>query len=79
MVGFCMETENLLENARKKLEKKHLDLIAANSLTEAGAGFGTDTNAVTLIGKDGTQLRLDTADKFDIAMQILDETVKIAK
>lgn len=79
LVGFCMETENLLENARKKLEKKHLDLIAANSLTEAGAGFGTDTNAVTLIGKDGTQLRLDTADKFDIAMQILDETVKIAK
>lgn len=79
LVGFCMETENLLENARKKLEKKHLDLIAANSLTEAGAGFGTDTNAVTLIGKDGTQMRLDTADKFDIAMQILDETVKITK
>lgn len=76
LIGFCMETENLLENAQKKLEKKHLDLIAANSLTEPGAGFGTDTNAVTLIGKDGMQARLETADKFDIAMQILDEAVK---
>lgn len=79
LIGFCMETEDLLKNARKKLEKKHLDLIAANSLTEPGAGFGTDTNAVTLIGKDGRQARLETADKLDIAMEILDEAVKITK
>lgn len=79
LIGFCMETEDLLKNARKKLEKKHLDLIAANSLTEPGAGFGTDTNAVTLIGKDGRQTRLEIADKLDIAMEILDEAVKITK
>ena len=50
--GFSMETENMLENSRKKLEKKNVDMIVANNLKVAGAGFGTDTNIVTLITKD---------------------------
>lgn len=49
--GFSMETQNMLENSRKKLKKKHLDLIVANNLKEKGAGFGTDTNRVTLISE----------------------------
>ena len=53
MCGFSMETENMLENSKKKLEKKHADMIVANNLKVAGAGFGTDTNVVTLITKEG--------------------------
>ncbi len=57
LCGFSMETENMLENSRTKLEKKNLDLIVANSLKEQGAGFGTDTNIVTLLsGKETLQL-----------------------
>ena len=52
LCGFCMETENLLENAKLKLEKKNLDMIVANSINVEGAGFGSDTNVVTLISKD---------------------------
>ena len=51
--GFSMETENMVENSRAKLEKKHLDMIAANNLKTEGAGFGVATNVVTLITKDG--------------------------
>ena len=52
LCGFSMETQNMLENSRKKLEKKNLDMIAANNLKVEGAGFGTDTNIITLITKD---------------------------
>lgn len=69
--GFAMETENLIENAVKKLESKNVDMIVANSLKTEGAGFGTDTNVVTLITKDGiTELPLMS--KTDVAMKILD-------
>ncbi len=73
LVGFCMETENLIENAKKKLEKKNLDMICANSLTVPGAGFGTDTNVITLIEKGGkiTELPMDT--KEHLAAIILDK------
>ena len=54
LCGFSMETEHVIENSRRKLEKKNADVIAANSLREAGAGFGTDTNHLTLITKDDT-------------------------
>ena len=50
--GFSMETENMVENSRKKLEKKKLDMIAANNLKVAGAGFQGDTNQMTLITKE---------------------------
>ncbi|MGN8774190.1 bifunctional phosphopantothenoylcysteine decarboxylase/phosphopantothenate--cysteine ligase CoaBC [Candidatus Weimeria sp. HCP3S3_B5] len=55
IVGFSMETENLIENSRSKLERKHCDLIVANSLREKGAGFGCDTNVVTLITREETK------------------------
>jgi len=70
--GFAMETENLIENAVKKLESKNVDMIVANSLKTEGAGFGTDTNVVTLIKKDG-KTELPLMSKIDVAMKILDE------
>lgn len=69
--GFAMETENLIENAVKKLESKNVDMIVANSLKTEGAGFGTDTNVVTLITKDG-KTELPLMSKTDVAMKILD-------
>jgi len=69
--GFSMETQNMLENSRKKLESKNIDMIAANNLKEAGAGFGTDTNRVTLIRKDGEET-LDLMSKDQVADRILD-------
>ncbi len=71
LCGFSMETENLLENSRKKLEKKKIDMIAANSLKEPGAGFGVDTNVVTLITEDG-QEALARMSKEETAHRILD-------
>ncbi len=69
--GFSMETENMLENSSKKLVKKKLDMIVANSLRTAGAGFGTDTNVVTIITKDGGQ-ELPIMSKDDVAARILE-------
>ena len=74
LCGFAMETENLLENARKKLEKKNLDLIVANSLTVEGAGFQGDTNVVTLLTKDETK-PLEKMTKEEVADKVLDEIV----
>lgn len=74
LCGFSMETENLLENSRAKLEKKHCDMICANSLRTAGAGFGTDTNILTLITPEGCQ-ELPQMSKDDAAHAILDAIV----
>lgn len=68
--GFSMETENVLENSRKKLIKKNCDIIAANSLREEGAGFGTDTNRLTIITKD-SEKTLSLMSKDDAAMELL--------
>lgn len=70
--GFSMETENVVENSRKKLTSKNCDMICANSLRRAGAGFGTDTNIITLITKDGER-ELELMSKFDAANKILTE------
>ena len=70
--GFSMETENMLENSKKKLEKKKVDMIVANNLKVAGAGFGTDTNIVTMITKDAVK-ELEIMSKSDVATAILDE------
>lgn len=72
--GFAMETENLIENAVKKLESKNVDMIVANSLKTEGAGFGTDTNVVTFITKDG-KTELPLMSKDEVAMKILDAAV----
>ena len=73
--GFSMETENMLENSKAKLEKKNLDMICANNLKVKGAGFGTDTNVVTLITKDNV-VELPLESKAEVAAQILDTIVK---
>lgn len=72
LCGFSMETEYLLENSRKKLEKKKADMIAANSLTQPGAGFGVDTNCLTLIGPDWEE-QLPLMSKEDCAGALLDK------
>ena len=69
--GFSMETENLLENSKKKLETKNCDMICANSLTTEGAGFKSDTNVITLISKDKTE-KLPKMTKEKAAHYILD-------
>ena len=70
--GFSMETEQLIENSAAKLKKKNLDLIVANNLRTAGAGFGTDTNVVTLIDASGAR-ELPVMSKLAVAHRILDE------
>jgi len=75
LCGFSMETENLIENSKKKLQKKNLDMIAANSLKVAGAGFGVDTNVITLIKRDGIR-ELPLMSKEEAAAAILDEIMK---
>lgn len=72
LCGFSMETENMLENSRAKLKKKNLDMIVANNLKVAGAGFGTDTNVVTLI-TDSMEKELPIMTKEEAAGKILDE------
>ena len=69
--GFSMETQNMLENSRAKLEKKKLDMIVANNLKVDGAGFGTDTNVVTLITRE-KETELPKMSKEDVAGRILD-------
>ncbi len=69
--GFSMETENLVENSQKKLVKKHLDMICANNLKVPGAGFGVDTNVITLIGREGIE-ELPLQSKEAAANAILD-------
>lgn len=71
LVGFSMETENVLENSRAKLKKKNCDMICANSLRKAGAGFGTDTNIITIITRK-TEQELELMSKEQAAHRILD-------
>ena len=75
LCGFSMETDNMLENSRKKLEKKHLDMIVANNLKVEGAGFAGDTNVVTIItGQE--EVSLGKMTKEETALRILDEILK---
>jgi phosphopantothenoylcysteine decarboxylase/phosphopantothenate--cysteine ligase len=75
--GFSMETQNMLENSRSKLLKKNVDMICANNLKVDGAGFGVDTNILTLITADGAE-ELPLMSKEDAAGQILDRAVRMA-
>jgi phosphopantothenoylcysteine decarboxylase/phosphopantothenate--cysteine ligase len=72
VVGFALETNDVLANGRRKLASKDLDLIVVNDATEPGAGFGTDTNRVTLIARDGAESRLPLMSKVEVADAILD-------
>jgi phosphopantothenoylcysteine decarboxylase/phosphopantothenate--cysteine ligase len=77
IVGFAAETENVAENARKKLAAKNADLIVANDVTAEGAGFDHDTNIVTLFARDGRDLALPRMSKSEVAQRILDEIVRL--
>ena len=72
LCGFSMETQNMLENSRAKLRKKNLDMIVANNLKVKGAGFGTDTNVVTIITAD-MEKELELMSKDEVAARLLDE------
>jgi phosphopantothenoylcysteine decarboxylase/phosphopantothenate--cysteine ligase len=74
-VGFAAESEDIVANARQKLEKKQLDLIVANDITDAKSGFDVDTNKVTLIDRDGKIDSLPLLTKREVADKILDKVV----
>ena len=76
--GFSMETQNLVENSRAKLLKKNADMICANNLKESGAGFGVDTNRITMITRDET-LELPLQSKASVANAILDKAISLTK
>lgn len=77
VIGFALETNDVLENGKAKLKDKSLDLIIVNDATEAGAGFGVDTNRVTLIGRDGNAEALPLMSKSDVAEAILDRVEQL--
>ena len=77
MIGFAAETENIVENAEKKLETKNLDFIVANDVTMEGAGFAGDTNIVTFISRNGEIESLPKMSKQEVATAILDKVVKL--
>ena len=71
-IAFAAETENLLANAAAKMAKKGAQLVVANDVTAADAGFGTDTNRVTILDRDGGAEELPLMSKYDVAMRVLD-------
>jgi phosphopantothenoylcysteine decarboxylase/phosphopantothenate--cysteine ligase len=77
IVGFAMETDNLIENAAAKLKNKNMDLIVANDLNQEGAGFQTDTNVITILDREGGKENLPLLDKAEVADRILDRVKKI--
>ena len=77
LVGFALETEDEVKNAKEKLRKKNLDFIVLNSTRDKGSAFGSDTNVVTIIGKDGKTEKLTKMPKFDVAVEILNRVVKL--
>ena len=79
LVGFAMETKDLLANAREKLEKKNMDLIVANSLREKGAGFKTDTNKITIIDRAGEVQSMPIMTKIEAAEKILERVAGLLK
>jgi phosphopantothenoylcysteine decarboxylase / phosphopantothenate---cysteine ligase len=72
LVGFALETTNEVVNAHKKLEKKKLDFIVLNSLNDAGAGFGVDTNKITIIGKNNKTVPFELKPKKEVAADIVE-------
>ncbi len=77
LVGFAAETQNLIDNARDKVVKKNLDMIVANDVTAAGAGFNADTNIVKFLFADGAIQSLDCLPKTEVAQRILNEALRI--
>jgi phosphopantothenoylcysteine decarboxylase/phosphopantothenate--cysteine ligase len=78
VVGFAAETEHVLENARKKLDSKSLDLIVANDVSRDGIGFDSERNAVTIISQ-GEVIEVPETSKWEVAHRVLDQVVKLRK
>ena len=77
LVGFAAETNDLLENARVKIQKKNLDFVIANDVTKEGAGFGTDTNIVKIINRDGAIEEIPKMSKKEIARLVIDKVIRL--
>ena len=77
LVVFSAETENLIENAKGKLKKKHADLVVANDVTVDGAGFDVDTNVATIIDNDGNEFESGKVSKRELADVILDKVIAL--
>lgn len=77
LVGFALETEDEIQNAKIKIQKKNLDLIVVNNPRVEGAGFETETNVVSIIDRNGTVQKFEKMSKFDVAMAILDRVVSL--
>lgn len=78
LVGFALETNDALNHARQKLERKNLDFIVLNSLQDAGAGFGHDTNKITMLRRNGLQTAFDLKSKTEAAQDIVNEIARLA-
>jgi phosphopantothenoylcysteine decarboxylase / phosphopantothenate---cysteine ligase len=79
IVGFALETNNELENARAKLQKKNLDFIVLNSLNDNGAGFGFDTNKIVIVGHDNKLKSFQLKSKREVAADIVGEIISLMK
>jgi phosphopantothenoylcysteine decarboxylase/phosphopantothenate--cysteine ligase len=79
LVGFALETDNEAANARRKLERKNLDYIVLNSLRDAGAGFGVDTNRVTIMSREGDTYSTPLLSKREVAEVIVNRCIEGAK
>ena len=79
LIGFAAESSDIIKNAKDKVSEKNLDFIVANDITEEGAGFGADTNIVTIIDKDSKVEKIEKSGKIDIAHRILDKAKKLIK
>ncbi len=77
LIGFALETDNELEHARKKLEKKNLDLIVLNSMQDKGAGFGSDTNRVIMIDRQGNTEKFELKSKAQVAIDLVQRVIKM--
>ena len=77
VVGFALETENLEARAMEKMRAKKVDMIVANNPTEKGVEFGSDSNRVTILSRGGKKKKLDIMPKFDVALAIIDESLKL--
>jgi phosphopantothenoylcysteine decarboxylase/phosphopantothenate--cysteine ligase len=76
LVGFALETDNEIENAKEKLQRKNLDMIVLNSLKDTGAGFAMDTNKITIIDKELNQILFNLKSKSEVAKDILNQIIK---
>lgn len=77
MIGFALETDNELENAKSKLKKKNFDFIVLNSMKDEGAGFQHDTNRITILDKNGLETKFELKSKNDVAKDIYDYAMKM--